>query len=391
MAASGTRAMWPGFAVRLALMYSAFLATNGVQLPFFPLWLHAKALDERSIGLVLAIPMVVRVLAIPVATGYADRTGAPRRVIAICAALSAAGLCLVGFSSGAVAIGIAFVIASLGSTPVMPLTETYALRGLAEKGRAYGPVRLWGSAAFIGGTLVAGVAADLFPASELIWLIVVFSLLSVLTALLLEPMHTRPPQDAIGKAPDASVLQNPAFLLIVAAASLIQASHAVYYGFSTLAWTRGGLDSSVIAALWALGVIAEIILFAISARLPPFVTPHVLLCAGAAGGVLRWLAMAADPPAAMLPALQLLHALTFGATHLGTLGLVARHAPPGRAASAQGYLAIGLGLAMAALTALSGWLFAKYGSSAYAAMALAAGAGGACALAANGPRRDPAV
>ena len=42
----------------------------------------------------------------------------------------------------------------------MPLAETYALKGLAARGRAYGPVRLWGSVAFILGTFVAGFAAD---------------------------------------------------------------------------------------------------------------------------------------------------------------------------------------------------------------------------------------
>ena len=50
----------------------------------------------------------------------------------------------------------------------------------------------------------------------------------------------------------------------------------------------------------------------------------------------------------MLPLLQCLHALSFGATHLGTLAFVARAAPPGLAATAQGYLAVALGVAMAA-------------------------------------------
>ena len=38
----------------------------------------------------------------------------------------------------------------------MPLAETYALKGLPARGRAYGPVRLWGSFAFIAGSFLAG-------------------------------------------------------------------------------------------------------------------------------------------------------------------------------------------------------------------------------------------
>jgi len=80
---------------------------------------------------------------------------------------------------------------------------------------------------------------------------------------------------------------------------------------------------------------------------------------------------------------MLLHALSFGATHLGALGFVARHAPPGQAATAQGYLAIVMGLVMAAGTAISGVLFAAFGSFAFMAMALAAVVGGACAVVAK--------
>ena len=139
--------------------------------------------------------------------------------------------------------------------------------------------------------------------------------------------------------PRKPLLRDPAFLAVVAAASLIQASHAVYYGFSALEWRGAGLDGTTIAALWGLGVIAEIVLFAMSGRLPPFFQPSVLLMIGAAGATLRWAAMALDPPALVLPWLQLLHAASFGATHLGALGFVARHAPAGQGATAQGYLA----------------------------------------------------
>ena len=93
---------------------------------------------------------------------------------------------------------------------------------------------------------------------------------------------------------------------------------------------------------------------------------------GGIGGALRWQAMALDPPAAVLPALQLLHALSFGATHLGMLGFVVARAPPSQGATAQGYLAVALGTTMAIATGVSGVLFSAFGSLAYAAMALAA-------------------
>jgi PPP family 3-phenylpropionic acid transporter len=380
-----------GFATRLAALYAALFILGGIQLPFLPVWLKAKGLDAATIGLVLAAPMLVRVLAIPLAARTADRHDALRLGIIVTSCTSVFGYALVGLASGATAILIAYALASLAFTPVMPLAETYALKGLAARGRAYGPVRLWGSAAFILGTFAAGFAADTIPTRHLIWLIVAASIICALAAFALAPLSTGTPGPSEQQPLRKSLLRDPSFIAMLAAASLIQASHAVYYGFSTLEWRAAGLDGTTIAALWGLGVIAEIVLFAVSGRLPPFFQPGVMLLIGAAGATLRWSAMALDPAAAWLPVLQLLHALSFGATHLGALTFLARTTPPGQGATAQGYLAIAMGAAMAGAMGLSGVLYEAFGSLAYAAMALAAIAGGACAFVAQRARRVTAV
>ena len=380
-----------GFAPRLAALYAGIFVMGGIQLPFFPVWLKAKGLDPQMIGIVLAAPIVARLIAVPLVARTADRRDAVRAAIVAASFLSVAGYVAVGLAEGARAILIAYALASLVLTPLMPLTETYALKGLGQRGRAYGPVRLWGSAAFILGTFVAGFATDTIPARDLIWLIAAAGLISALAALTLEPLSVAAPPASEPSQPRQPLLRDPAFIAVLAAASLIQASHAVYYGFSALQWRGAGLDGTAIAALWGLGVVAEIVLFAISGRLPPFFQPTVLIMIGAAGAALRWTAMALDPPAAVLPWLQLLHAASFGATHLGALGFVARHAPVGQGATAQGYLAIAVGVTTAAATGLSGWLYGSFGSRAYLAMALAAVAGGACGQIAQRTRRVMAL
>jgi PPP family 3-phenylpropionic acid transporter len=112
-----------------------------------------------------------------------------------------------------------------------------------------------------------------------------------------------------------------------------------------------------------------------------------LLTVGAIGAALRWTAMALDPPVAVLPELQILHALSFGATHLGALSFVARHAPPGQSATAQAYLAMAQGAVMALTITASGWLYGMFGAAAYVAMALVAIAGGVGVVVARVTRR----
>ena len=377
-----------GFVPRLAAFYAALFILPGIQMPFFPVWLKAKDVDAKMIGIVLAVPVVARVLAIPVITREADRRDV-RAVLIIASLATVIGYTLVGLSAGVAAILITYTLTSLFSTPLMPLAETYALKGLTARGRIYGTVRLWGSFAFIFGNFAAGFAADAIPARHLIWLMVAASILVAVATWTLAPLATGTVEPSAQGAPRQKSLRDPAFIAVLVAASLIQASHAVFYGFSAVQWHAAGLDGTYIAALWALGVAAEIVLFAVQGRLPPVFTPTVLLLIGASAGILRWLGMALDPPVLVLPWLQLLHALSFGATHLGALMYLAHHAPTGQAARAQGYLAIAAGLAMAAAMGISGVLYEDFGSRAYAAMALVAFAGGACGFVAHRMRRDP--
>lgn len=359
----------------LALFYVALCVSIGIQLPFFPLWLEAKGLDARMIGLVLAAPMVVRLFSIPVATRLADRSQALRGAIVAASVIAAAGTIALGFAEGGVAILIVFTLASIPFTPVMPLAEAYALRGLAQAGRAYGPVRLWGSAAFIAGSLGAGWIIDSMAPGNLVWLIAAAMLATAAAAAGLVPLRPRTPLPDVPEPSYQGFLRTPGFAMVATAAGLIQASHAVYYSFSALDWKAAGMDGTTVGALWAVGVVAEITLFALSGRLPPWLGPTALVLAGALGATLRWAAMAFDPPAALLPVLQCLHALSFGATHLGAIGFVARSAPPGRAATAQGSLAVVLGGTMALSMGLSGLLYEAFGGLAYAGMALMAAAG----------------
>ena len=138
-------------------------------------------------------------------------------------------------------------------------------------------------------------------------------------------------------------------------------------------------------------IVVEIILFAISNRLPPWLGPIPLISLGAGGAVLRWGVMALDPPVYLLPFLQGLHGLSFAATHLGSMMFLQRAAPAGLAATAQGTFTLVLALVMAVFLVVSGWLFQNYGVRAYAAMAVAAAVGGLMMFAARRVWREAAA
>jgi PPP family 3-phenylpropionic acid transporter len=340
------------------------------------------------IGFALALPHLVRVVAIPTATRLTDYYGILRGAIVVIAIVTTAGYAALGLTSGQVAILIGLALVSIPFTPVIPLSDAYALKGLGVRGIAYGPVRLWGSAAFMIANVGAGMATSHLAAAQLIWLIVGALALTTLCALALPPVDSRasePPRKA------QHLLTSPTFVTLAIAVSLIQASHSLFYGFSSLDWSQKGYSGTTIGLLWAIAVVAEMMLFGLSARLPAAFGPMMLIGIGAASAVLRWIAMALDPPASLLPVLQLLHGLSFGATHLGTMAYLARVAPEGGRATAQGDVATIMGLGGASALWLSGLLYGRYGAASYAAMAVIALAGGlALLLAARLDRRDHA-
>jgi PPP family 3-phenylpropionic acid transporter len=358
------------FARKLGLFYAAYFFFGGIQLPFFPLWLEARGLDAQTIGFVIAVPMVVRIIATPLITHQADRRRALKAAIVLASIVAMLAMTVVGLVQGALAIFLVFAVAAMAFSPVLPLTDAYALSGLAARGRAYGPVRLWGSAAFVAGNVAAGLMLERFAPGGLIWLIVGALVLSVIAAVALDPVDAPAKSAPAGTAPHSakSLLSNRTFIAVALASAAIQSSHALYYGFSTVQWRAAGFDGTLIGVLWGIGVVAEIALFALSGRLPAPHRPAAWMAIGGVGAILRWTAMAFDPPVALLVPLQILHAGSFAATHLGLMGFMARSVPREFGATAQGFVATLSGVVNATATLASGFVYAAMGGSAYLLM-----------------------
>jgi len=377
------------FSLRLSAFFATLGIATGIGMPFFPVWLDYKGLTPQEIGIALAGPMVVRMIFVPLVTRLADHFNMLRGAIIITSIGSIVWHVVMTSADGFILIASVIALAAIFYTPTYPLADAYALRGLSARGKAYGPVRLWSSAAYIVANICAGTVIGWLTRPSIIWLIIAAYVVGTVLAWLLIPL---PPHREIAgeqQPPQKPVWQLPAFALVLLACALIQSSHALYYGFSTLDWTKKGLSDTTIGVLWAIGVVAEVGLFAVSSFVNRHISPIALILAGAFGGIVRWTLMAFDPPFALLPVLQCLHALTFCATHIGAMQFITHVVPPGRGATAQGDLSASTSVVFAGAMGLSGVLFSAYGDLAYAAMALLAVAGAIVAFAAYSTWRDP--
>jgi MFS transporter, PPP family, 3-phenylpropionic acid transporter len=366
--------------LRLASFYGAIFLLVGIFLPFFPVWLKTRGLSNVEISLILAAPLLSRVIFTPIIAFLADHHGDRRRVLIMLTWGSF--LALMGFIplQGFWPLLTVALIFGVFWTSVMPLTESIAMTEVKLKGLDYGRIRLWGSLTFIVASLGGGFLIDRFGEAIILHMMLAGMVITILSAYTLPSGTTKKQMEKAAPLPpihwrDAlKLMHSKLFILFLLTSAGIQSTHAIYYGFGTLHWQSLHIAAGTIGALWAVGVIAEVTLFAWSKPVLDRLGPTNLLVFAALGAVVRWTITAFDPPLAVLFLVQILHAASFGAAHLGAIHFIARAVPDHYSATGQGlYAAFAMGIIMGIMTTLSGALYAEFGSYAYLFMsALAA-------------------
>ena len=373
--------------LRLSLFCAAIMACIGIYLPFFPVWLAARGLSPADIGLVLAVPFLMRLLATPAAAALADRLGAPAQVLALASAGVLLAYGLLGIAGGFWAILAMATLLGAFQAAQLPLMDSLILariRARPAAGLDYGRIRAWGSASVLAGMVAGGRLAGRIEPDAIVWTLAGLAGIGALAALAMSIHVPRVRAAAAASPAGAGRLPRAAFA-VIAAAALVQASHSQLYAFATLDWQGRRFSGQFIGLAWAAGVFAEVLFFLFAAR--HVGGPLRLLLLGGLAAALRWVVMAAAPSAPLLLLLQASHALSFGATHLGAVTLLDAIVPAARRAQAQGWLAAAIACSMGLATIACGQL--RSGAQAYAAMALLALCGVATGLvAARLPRVD---
>ena len=132
------------------------------------------------------------------------------------------------------------------------------LGAVRSEGLDYGRIRLLGPGAYR--RLIASGAALASSSGERVLPLVLGGSVLVLLACLYVP-SIRPVEGGARIAGIGAVAGDPRFWVFILAASALQASHQVYYGFGTLYWRSLDFSDPTIGWLWAEGVLAEILLF----------------------------------------------------------------------------------------------------------------------------------
>ncbi|MFM1871310.1 MAG: hypothetical protein RL398_732 [Planctomycetota bacterium] len=355
----------------LAAFYSASFAALAVYMQFFPVWLHdARGLDAAQVASVLACLTVARTLAGPLWAQQVDRSGRPRRVLLTLSLLSLGSFCLYAAFDEPWGLGLASFLYGVAYPPMHPVLDAFASETARHEGFSFGRLRVVGSLTFLGVVLAAGAWLERHG-SEFVYplLLGLLAALSVVAALL--PSGAREPQPSDRRPPMFALLKSRPFLWLLVASAVIQGSHAPYYNLSTVHWQAHGIGKGMAGAIWAVGVLAEIVLFWFARSTADRLRPTTLIAIGGAAAAVRWSIVGLSTELPALFASSWLHALSFGCTYLGALRALDRRVPPERRATAQGLLgAASSGVGMVVGGLLGGLLYDRFAGGAFLAMAL---------------------
>jgi PPP family 3-phenylpropionic acid transporter len=342
---------------RLAGVYFFYFAYLGAFAPYFSLYLSASGVAVAEIGVIMALPQLVRIVAPHLWGWLADRGGRRLRVARIGTVIGTATYCGLFAARGFESLFAIVLLMSFFLSAALPLLEVTTLTHLGEHTAQYGRIRVWGSIGFIAAVLIVGYALDWLPIGALLWIMLAI-LIGVLALLMLVPEAAHV-EHAHDHTPIANVLRQPQVVALIVACALMAVAHGPYYTFYSIHLVGYGYTKGAVGWLWALGVICEIAIFFWMSSLFRAFTLRQVLTASFALAAVRFMIIAwcADSLLWLLFA-QTMHAASFGSFHAAALGYVNRFFRGRNQARGQAIytsLAFGLGGTLGGLYAGYAW------------------------------------
>lgn len=297
--------------------FFGFYCAYGVLLPFLPVWLNHHGYDSGMIGLLIASGYLFRFLG---AMTFSKRISHPNQLLSLArwlTWLAIATLFLVAF--GVQTIWILFPAIALFhifNGGAMPIADTIASTWQQQVGIDYGRTRLFGSIAFVVGSVSTGYLIGWLGESAIIGILIGW-LVFLGTGLTVKPTQAfvQTEEKAQSELSYLQLMKVPTTFKMLIAVSLIQSSHAAYYAYSTIYWASAGISTQSASLLWGLAVVSEILFFFFANRLFKTWKISHLMILSAIGSMVRWILLASTTNIAILMAIQMFHSISYGAGH----------------------------------------------------------------------------
>ncbi len=348
---------------RLSGFYFFYFASLGVFLPYWSLYLKDIGFNAAQIGEMSALMVGTKIIAPNIWGWVADHTGRSLRVIRAASFFAACFFTGYFFDQSYYWFALVTLVFSFFWNASLPQFEAVTLFHLKEHSHRYSHIRLWGSVGFIVTDLAIGYCLDFF--SLAILPMVILPLLAGIWLSALITPEVQPQAHENDQHRVFHILKQPEILAFFVVYMLLQLSHGPYYVFYSIYLSEFHYSAASTGWLWALGVAAEVLLFLVMHVFLRHFRLRSILLLSLYLTFCRWLMIAWGVQTFwLLIAAQVLHAISFGASHIAAIHLVhhyfgGRHQGKGQALYSS--ISFGLGAMLGSL--LSGFYWDRYGGS----------------------------
>lgn len=333
---------------RLSGYYFFHFATLGIFLPYWSLYLKSLDFNAGAIGTLAALLVATKIVSPNIWGWVADHTG--HRLTVIRAGVFLAAVAFSGALFTESFLGLAIVLVAFGFcwNAALPQIEATTMSHLREQPHVYPKIRIWGSIGFILAVWVVGRALETQPLRLVPWMILGLTIFNAFLTLSLPGQPAIQDDHAGGRLLD--VLKRPEVIAVIVVCFLLQASHGPYYAFYSIYLEDAGYGVDRIGELWALGVLAEVVLFMFMHGLLQRYGLKRLLVTSLILTALRWWLIGEFVDSLwVLVGAQLLHAASFGLYHAVGIQLFHRYFTgrlQGRGQALYSSVSFGAGLAI---------------------------------------------
>jgi PPP family 3-phenylpropionic acid transporter len=356
--------------LRVSGLYGSLYLHYGM-LAFLPLWLTSRGVPATQIGALMAIPLFLRLIAVAPVVAWSGRRARLRDALTVFALLAAVTAAATGLIHDHLHLLIVFVLFSLAWDQLPVLADAYAVVAVRAGGLDFGRLRVWGSLGVIAGAGLGGGIFQIGGIGLLPWMAgALLVLLAVVSRLVPTDHKLMPPEEQRAAGDWKAVFKDRQMILAMVATSLVAGSHGIFTAFAAIQWAGQGWSPVIIGALTAVGIGSEIVILWFGQKWLNGADPRVLILCGVVAAIVRWVGMALSPALPFAFALQTFGALTTMAPVLGLMLVIARRAPAHLVGVAQGVSSVILGLGLALVVLVSGFLWARGIPVAYLTMAV---------------------
>ncbi len=246
---------------------------------------------------------------------------------------------------------------------ILPQFEALTFNHLENNEHQYSWIRIWGSLGFVFSVTSVGILFNWIAISDVpVVVIIMLSGIVISTFLVVDHSGIRHQQ---GHLSILKILKNKHILALLLACLLVQASHGPYYTFYTIYAESNGYGKSWIGILWAIGVLSEVIAFALMPWLVKQFGLRTLLLASLFSGSLRWLLVGYFIDNFYITIFaQIFHASTFGVYHAVAIAYIHKYFRGKNQGKGQAlYSSISFGLGGAIGSLYGGYLWENSGAS----------------------------